>query len=106
MNKNLLIALGVLVVILAGAYFYKNMNAPTTPPVPYPQPAMTSTPPATSQTSTADTTGVGAGQHCGGNMMNAPVCATGYRCAPEPGSHLPFGDVGGICVAVSGSAGY
>ncbi len=37
-------------------------------------------------------------QRCGGNMMNAPTCATGYHCAPEPGSHLPFGDVGGICV--------
>lgn len=41
----------------------------------------------------------GAGGHCGGNMTTAPVCASGYHCAPEPGSHLPFGDVGGICVA-------
>lgn len=42
--------------------------------------------------------GVGAGEHCGGNMMNAPQCASGYHCAPVPGSHLPFGDVGGVCI--------
>lgn len=42
---------------------------------------------------------VGAGERCGGNMTTAPACATGYHCAPAPGSHLPFGDVGGICVA-------
>lgn len=41
----------------------------------------------------------GAGEHCGGNMRNAPVCAAGYHCAPTPGSHLPFGDVGGTCAA-------
>ncbi len=38
------------------------------------------------------------GQRCGGNMTNAPVCAAGLQCIPEPGSHLPFGDVGGMCV--------
>src|SRR5258708_229094 len=42
---------------------------------------------------------VGNGQHCGGNMTDAPVCTTGYHCAPISGSHLPFGDVGGTCVA-------
>ena len=41
----------------------------------------------------------GAGARCGGNMRNAPACGIGYHCAPEPGSHLPFGDVGGICVS-------
>lgn len=41
----------------------------------------------------------GAGGHCGGNMTTAPTCIAGYHCAPVPGSHLPFGDVGGICVA-------
>ena len=40
----------------------------------------------------------GAGERCGGNMMTAPTCMIGYHCVPEPGSHLPFGDVGGICV--------
>ncbi len=41
---------------------------------------------------------VQSGEHCGGNMQNAPVCASGLHCAPTPGSHLPFGDVGGTCV--------
>lgn len=45
------------------------------------------------------TAGGGAGAHCGGNILNPPTCATGYHCAPTPGSHLPFGDVGGTCVA-------
>lgn len=44
-------------------------------------------------------TSSGPGEHCGGNMANPPVCGTGYHCAPSPGSNLPFGDVGGICVA-------
>ena len=39
------------------------------------------------------------GKRCGGNMQNSPICSAGYHCAPEPGSHLPFGDVGGTCVA-------
>jgi len=42
---------------------------------------------------------VGGGEHCGGNIMNPNQCAAGFHCAPSPGSHLPFGDVGGICVA-------
>jgi hypothetical protein len=37
-------------------------------------------------------------EHCGGNILNAPKCASGFHCAPVPGSHLPFGDVGGTCV--------
>jgi len=41
----------------------------------------------------------GAGERCGGNMTTAPGCVSGYHCAPNPGSHLPFGDVGGTCVA-------
>lgn len=40
----------------------------------------------------------GAGEHCGGNMTTALQCVTGYHCAPDPKSHLPFGDVGGTCV--------
>lgn len=42
---------------------------------------------------------VALGEHCGGNMMNAPVCAEGLHCAATPGSHLPMGDVGGTCVS-------
>lgn len=43
--------------------------------------------------------GAGAGEHCGGNMRTALQCVAGYHCAPTPGSHLPFGDVGGTCIA-------
>ncbi len=42
---------------------------------------------------------VGAGEHCGGNILNAPVCSKGFHCAPVAGSKLPFGDVGGSCVS-------
>ena len=42
---------------------------------------------------------VGQGERCGGNTANAPQCATGSHCAPDPNSHLPFGDVGGYCVS-------
>jgi hypothetical protein len=37
-------------------------------------------------------------EHCGGNIANPSSCISGYYCAPDPSSHLPFGDVGGICV--------
>lgn len=40
----------------------------------------------------------GPGERCGGNMTTAPACVTGYHCAPDPASHLPFGDVGGTCI--------
>jgi hypothetical protein len=43
----------------------------------------------------------GSGEHCGGNMKTAHTCSTGYVCTPNPKSHLPFGDVGGICTKVS-----
>ena len=41
----------------------------------------------------------GSGERCGGNMTTAPKCTAGFHCAPVPGSHLPFGDVGGLCVS-------
>jgi hypothetical protein len=47
----------------------------------------------------AGSTTAGPGEHCGGNMTTAKQCSAGYHCAPTPGSHLPFGDVGGTCVA-------
>lgn len=48
---------------------------------------------------TASSPVAGPGEHCGGNMTTAAACGTGYHCAPTLGSHLPFGDVGGTCVA-------
>lgn len=44
-----------------------------------------------------DTSLASEGEHCGGNMATAKMCATGLQCVPNSGSHLPFGDVGGIC---------
>ncbi len=41
----------------------------------------------------------GIGERCGGNMRTAPTCIAGAHCVPDPKSHLPFGDVGGICAA-------
>ena len=41
----------------------------------------------------------GLSQRCGGNTTTAPVCSSGLHCAPVPGTNLPFGDVGGICVS-------
>src|SRR5512135_1880815 len=47
----------------------------------------------------------GPGEHCGGNIATARECGPGYHCAPTPGSNLPFGDIGGVCVADETSAG-
>jgi len=49
--------------------------------------------------SASNTPSTAAGQHCGGNIANPAQCPAGYHCAPDPKSHLLFGDVGGICVA-------
>lgn len=54
---------------------------------PSPEPTVSSTPAM-----------VGEGEHCGGNVATALLCSAGLHCAPTPGSHLPLGDVGGVCV--------
>ncbi|MBU6500999.1 MAG: hypothetical protein KGJ89_02635 [Patescibacteria group bacterium] len=77
MNKKIQIVISVAVVVFIGGYMIfvnKNANTNTFAHV------------------------AGEGERCGGNMTTAPVCASGFHCAPEPGSHLPFGDVGGTCV--------
>lgn len=52
--------------------------------------------PSTSPPASTTTQGggpvVGAGQHCGGFIQNAPVCAQGYYCQLE---RVP--DIGGTC---------
>ncbi len=48
-------------------------------------------------TATSTPVTAGLGERCGGNMTNAPQCLAGLHCVPEAGSHLPFGDVGGVC---------
>ncbi|MES2409430.1 MAG: hypothetical protein V4509_03990 [Patescibacteria group bacterium] len=42
---------------------------------------------------------VGEGEHCGGFIRNAPVCATGFHCQLT----VSRPDTGGICVADKGS---
>jgi hypothetical protein len=54
-------------------------------------PVTTSTPVATS----TPTQGVGLGQHCGGFIKNAPVCATNLHCQLT----ISRPDTGGVCVA-------
>jgi hypothetical protein len=62
--------------------------------------------PCPGATSTATTTQNGApvagpGEHCGGNIMNAPVCAAGYHCQLV----VPRPDTGGTCVADTPAGG-
>jgi predicted lipoprotein with Yx(FWY)xxD motif len=85
MKKLILWIVVVLIVIGGGAYFLLHINSAKYTPEPV---------------VTTDNTPkvVAEGEHCGGNMANAPTCSTGLHCAPEPGTNLPFGDVGGICV--------
>ena len=59
---------------------------------------VTTTTVVTTTSTTTVETGAKAGEHCGGNMATAKTCVAGYHCAPDPDSHLPFGDVGGTCV--------
>lgn len=90
MNNKTIIYIVIIVLIIIGGYMvYGNKpsdniieNTPT-PNTPTPAPL----------------TEAGPGEHCGGNMTTALSCTTGYHCAPTPGSTLPFGDVGGTCVA-------
>jgi predicted lipoprotein with Yx(FWY)xxD motif len=86
MKITTLISLFVaLLVIVGGFYFWSSTVTPKPAPVvetPQPQGPVT----------------VNEGEHCGGNMMNAPICATGLHCAKDPASNLPMGDVGGLCV--------
>ena len=80
------IILGVVVVVLvaAGVWYYMANSGSSAPTGPV----------------------AGPGQPCGGNMVNPPVCGANYKCLPRPSSTLPFGDVGGICVAVQAQGGY
>lgn len=101
MNKSTIIAVVVGIVVVACSLFWLGLGNTSTPQEetnPQPIPVATST---TTTTTTTTTTSVASeiGKHCGGNMRSAYVCAAGYVCTPIPGSHLPFGDVGGTCIA-------
>ena len=89
MNKTMWIVIGVVVLALligVGIWHYSAMQNSGA----YQQPGTTS----------STNPVAGPGEHCGGNMTTAPTCGQGYQCEPVPGSHLPFGDVGGICTAI------
>lgn len=86
-KKVVVIVVIVLALVAAAHFYYKNMSPKINANVP-------------ANNSNTFVSG-GAGDHCGGNIMNPPTCRTGFHCAPNPDSHLPFGDVGGICVADS-----
>jgi predicted lipoprotein with Yx(FWY)xxD motif len=103
MKTSTLIAIFVaLVVVFGGAYWWMQHGTPNSSQS---GGQTNSTGSDTSSTGTQSGAPVAqVGQHCGGNMTNAPVCAQGSHCAPDPNSHLPFGDVGGTCVADSASA--
>ncbi|MBY0376674.1 hypothetical protein K2P96_01745 [Patescibacteria group bacterium] len=87
-NKNLGLLISIIFVIFLGWLLVHDSK-------------VTNAPAPTDQTMPAgqNTVVVGIGERCGGNMMNAPVCDDTAHCAPVPGSNLPFGDVGGICVS-------
>ncbi|MBI3888595.1 hypothetical protein HY311_02275 [Candidatus Nomurabacteria bacterium] len=94
-NNNTIYAVAVLLIVFVGVFWfaYFSKPIPTMPTVPYP--ALNS---ADSQALVPPAT-AGPGERCGGNMTTALQCGVGYHCAPNPGSHLPFGDVGGTCVS-------
>ncbi len=63
-------------------------------------PASTSTPNTTGTAPNVSTPG----GPCVGNIAHPLSCPDGYQCEPAPNSHLPFGDVGGLCVQAEASA--
>ena len=76
-------AIIALIIVIGGGFYLFSTPAPTpVPVVETPQGPVV----------------VAEGEHCGGNMMNAPVCGTGFHCAKNPASNVPMGDVGGLCV--------
>jgi hypothetical protein len=92
----------LIIVVVAGAIgILAWQNATNTPA---PTDASAPAPAVLAASSTAQV--VGPGERCGGNMLNPPTCTAGYHCAPDPNSHLPFGDVGGTCAPdVNGGKG-
>lgn len=86
-SKKSLIAVIAVIIIAATTWIFSASHQEAVVPVDS-NPGM----PAASTTAAA-------GEHCGGNMTTARSCVAGYHCAPNPQSHLPFGDVGGLCIS-------
>jgi hypothetical protein len=104
--------IAVIAVAIVGAGVWQIYSEPaeqqatsTTSGITVPTSTATASSTLTSTSTPAGNPVVGAGAHCGGNMTTAPTCAAGYQCEPVAGSHLPFGDVGGTCVAVPAQSG-
>ena len=110
--KNTIIGVIVVVILAAAGWYAWNVYAQPAPSSvqengrdqsgqPIDQSGQFSSTTVTTTTTTTTTTGASglaaAGEHCGGNMTTAKQCVAGYHCAPDPSSHLPFGDVGGLC---------
>ena len=96
---------GVALVVLIASWYLSGVNAGISDSIAAyvsAKIANAQTNPTGTTTTTQSAPVVGPGEHCGGNMLNAPVCGPGYTCTPEAGSHLPFGDVGGICTLIGG----
>ena len=106
MNKKIVWTIIVILVLgLAGWWYFASTGAPQqtytiTTSTSTPTSNVASTTPSQPTSTTPAPSVALPGQHCGGNTMNAPTCSAGYYCAPTPGSHLPFGDVGGTCALV------
>jgi hypothetical protein len=92
MNKQSQHVLAVVVILLGLAAIWWFAVGNQGSPMPAPAPAGGNEPGSSAPVAKL-------GEHCGGNIQNAPVCGANLHCAPTPGSHLPFGDVGGTCVA-------
>ena len=106
--KNTVIAIIVIIILVAAGWYAWNMYGQPTAsstqangtdqPVDQSGQFSSTTVTTTTTTTTTGTSGLAAaGEHCGGNMTTAKQCVAGYHCAPDPSSHLPFGDVGGLC---------
>jgi hypothetical protein len=110
--KNTVIGIIIVIILAAAGWYAWNMYGQPTAasvqangadqsgqPVDQSGQFSSTTVTTTTTTTTTGTSGLAAaGEHCGGNMATAKQCIAGYRCAPDPASHLPFGDVGGSCV--------
>ena len=90
--KNIIWIACALIIVIGIGFLEMNSKGSGPGGNPPPGPTGTSTPRVATPVATL-------GEHCGGNMTTAAVCAASLHCAPTPGSHLPFGDVGGTCIA-------
>ena len=95
LQKGFIVPLLIIIAILVisgGTYVYLSKK---TQVIPVEQNNITSTTTQTATTAPSGSPMVGAGEHCGGFIRNAPVCSTGYHCQLV----VSRPDTGGICAA-------